>query len=659
MSLAASLLAGLGSIQTGAGQPDSSSPVGGVTSFNGLTGDVVYSPAVSAATFAALAAVPSASLGSGQLALVASAGAPFLLVASTAAAKTNLRIAASGKAGFQWVRLLSRNPVFEVQATWVIDPTNSTGLASDDNSGVDATHPLLTFSEHAWRWAEAQITASVAVTVLGAQQAGDEPIFTAHVAKGVTVTWTGTPTDLYSSTVTTFTLMNVVAAAADDAQFSDAAVPGGSFTAAGMAAKGTRLIATTGQQAIAYLLKDLGGTTCRTTRPMDASLNNVSFANGDTYKAQTLPAISFFVWRDDSPWGARLNTFNINIPASSTSNLTGPQLQNCYVSSLPTGKGGRFMNCCWDVGSYNFNGNQVGAAEVQISGGGFKGSGAQSITFSQSTTRSESTTVCFQGCGPVVENGVWNTGNICAYDFTGALLIAAGTGAVVHMLGFLGGKGNTSKLMSAGSGGQIRCSAAVQDGAAFVLASTTDATPIKAGGATSTAGLPSGIGGSGVYQYDANLLGAGIAAYDSNGVPALATKSNLTSLGGIVFFESDEVNLAAVGGSYAWTPAGLNGRFLLVLGVSARTTAVAGAFSAAGSVNGGNNGGVNNVMSASTGSQAATFAFGLNGRVAYAIQTPQQMLDLATPLTISVNAAATGTGGFVFKQKFNVWGILI
>jgi hypothetical protein len=44
----------------------------------------------------------------------------------------------------QWISP-TNNPTWN-QATWFIDPANSTGLASDDNSGVDALHPVLTYN---------------------------------------------------------------------------------------------------------------------------------------------------------------------------------------------------------------------------------------------------------------------------------------------------------------------------------------------------------------------------------------------------------------------------------------------------------------------------------------------------------------------------------
>lgn len=38
------------------------------------------------------------------------------------------------------------NPGPQAQATWFIDPQNVTGLANDDNSGIDVTHPVLSYN---------------------------------------------------------------------------------------------------------------------------------------------------------------------------------------------------------------------------------------------------------------------------------------------------------------------------------------------------------------------------------------------------------------------------------------------------------------------------------------------------------------------------------
>lgn len=47
----------------------------------------------------------------------------------------------------QFVRLLIPSRKWLTQASWYLDEANATGLASDENTGADATHPLLTGAE--------------------------------------------------------------------------------------------------------------------------------------------------------------------------------------------------------------------------------------------------------------------------------------------------------------------------------------------------------------------------------------------------------------------------------------------------------------------------------------------------------------------------------
>lgn len=70
------------------------------------------------------------------------------------------------------------NPYWQ-QATWVIDPANSTGLASDGNTGLDATHPLLTWGEVQARWGtdKPRIAQNTTVTFLSSQTLASDAIY--------------------------------------------------------------------------------------------------------------------------------------------------------------------------------------------------------------------------------------------------------------------------------------------------------------------------------------------------------------------------------------------------------------------------------------------------------------------------------------------------
>jgi hypothetical protein len=74
--------------------------------------------------------------------------------------------------------LASVNPYWN-QATWFVDPQNSTGLASDTNSGIDALHPVLTFNggiATKWGTYSPRIRQSTTLTWLSSQVGPGDPV---------------------------------------------------------------------------------------------------------------------------------------------------------------------------------------------------------------------------------------------------------------------------------------------------------------------------------------------------------------------------------------------------------------------------------------------------------------------------------------------------
>lgn len=69
------------------------------------------------------------------------------------------------------------NPYWQ-QAAWFLDPANATGLASDGNTGLDATHPLLTWGEIVARWGTTQphLRQSTTFTWMSSQAANSDPV---------------------------------------------------------------------------------------------------------------------------------------------------------------------------------------------------------------------------------------------------------------------------------------------------------------------------------------------------------------------------------------------------------------------------------------------------------------------------------------------------
>lgn len=224
---------------------------------------------IDAATITALAAVASASLDTSAQVWVESVGDYFGLRVSTQTPDAITIVNASGKPGYQWIRLSITNEVFGAQTIWVIDPQNSTGVASDENSGVNNTRPLRTYSELARRLSHVYIRATINITILGDQDPADEPMFTFSVADdlafvgGVIFTFPLTNA-LYTGTISTYTK----SAAAPNHDLGDRITDTGipvSYTASGLAANGVLFKRTSSTETYWWGAADLASKTLRTS----------------------------------------------------------------------------------------------------------------------------------------------------------------------------------------------------------------------------------------------------------------------------------------------------------------------------------------------------------------------------------------------------------
>lgn len=474
----------------------------GVHSVNGLLGDVTVSGISSVANFAALGALASASLTEGASGYVQSAKEIFLLVLSGAATRTNYRIAASGKAGYQWVRQLGRHAYWEVQPTWVVDPTNSSGTASDDNSGLDAAHALLTYQEMSWRLWQAEINQTTTVTFgPGDQQTGDNPTWS-YVCRGQSlIVANGIPTTVYSSTVTGYVAAAFGTTAADDCEFSDAAVPGGSFTAAGALGQGVFIKRTSGTVIYSAVLKDLGGTTCRVAQPYNPASGtaNVAFAPGDAYQLIKLPAVTSWVLPSSGNLATKFSFVTWNVAPNTTNGINSTQFIVSYIEKTPRFSGLNifFGGCCIDSGGGSWEtGANSSINPFQMCS--FKGTGATRYSFAGGFS-TENSIISWQGCNLLLENGFWNSGQMAFYDST-LTCVSTGTASRIHFLGPISGKGNTSKLVSANQASQIVTqNIPVATGSFFTAASTSDALPIQASGTTSAVAIPLDVNMNGVF----------------------------------------------------------------------------------------------------------------------------------------------------------------
>ncbi len=92
---------------------------------------------------------------------VDSVGDWFVLGPAEATAQPEVVVPASD--GRQWVRQFIPNPKWQKQNTWSVDESNATGLASDENTCADDTHPCLTIDEFVRRMGHVVLTQAVAV----------------------------------------------------------------------------------------------------------------------------------------------------------------------------------------------------------------------------------------------------------------------------------------------------------------------------------------------------------------------------------------------------------------------------------------------------------------------------------------------------------------
>lgn len=103
------------------------------------------------------------------------------------------------------------------------------------------------------------------------------------------------------------------------------------------------------------------------------------------------------------------------------------------------------------------------------------------------------------------------------------------------------------------------------------------------------------------------------------------------------------------------------GRFFVPYISLFQQTAVGGAVTTVPHLNAGNNVAKNNITAASTTNPtAAQFALGVPSINNFTIAAkPVNMVDMTNPILLDITAAATGTGGFVWKGKIIYIGILL
>lgn len=228
---------------------------------------------------------PDTAAGSGNVGVGAEFG-QVLTTQGPSATPTSLPLTA------EWISP-TNNPTW-TQATWFIDPANSTGLASDLNSGIDATHPVLTYNGGVvakWGTTRPTLVQNTSITWMSDAPAdASDPVVCLPVisgigsGNGVVVTLQGVLGA--AQTLHTGALAGVVAKNRPAKQLLEAdlgfAAPIGSLVQNTMA----------GKSSYAWVYQNVAGTVFSLTEPMaptvlpfnDSVFTPVdTWANGDTF----------------------------------------------------------------------------------------------------------------------------------------------------------------------------------------------------------------------------------------------------------------------------------------------------------------------------------------------------------------------------------------
>ena len=191
------------------------------------------------------------------------------------------------------------NPASWSQATWFIDPQNISGTASDANSGIDATHAVLSYNGGVaakWGTFEPILAQNTTMTWLSSQPAGDgDPVVLKPYMQRVVLTITatlGASQQVHSGTLASVTAKN-------------RATPQLLKADLGYAATGGDLIQNTTHSSIALVYKNVSGTIFSLSQPMAPQAMPMgptqtftpvnTWANGDSFAAYNLISVNIAV----------------------------------------------------------------------------------------------------------------------------------------------------------------------------------------------------------------------------------------------------------------------------------------------------------------------------------------------------------------------------
>lgn len=453
---------------------------------------------LTAATATAMAALVVTDMFDGTLCYVTARDGWFHLKTAALTANTWDTIA-SATVGRQWHRINAQSLVSAAQTTWSVDCANSTGLATDDNTGIDDAHPLRSMSELGYRLRGAEIKTFVAIRFLSNQAAADVPIFDYQLAtSSAFVQLSGVPTVLFSGTLSAVAQASNVAATADDNTVSCAGLAV-SFTASGGLAKGVIYKRTNSTVLYWFALKETVAKTIRITRPMNASASAPGFpATNDTFQALQLPQLGAIKFIGNEQWKMFIEL--VDDRGVYADAIAQPIFGSHYYISTARIENdlGWYANLLINAAGFTRGG---GPGQAVFNGVGFIGTGA-TVYVNQGCDHAyqNNSAIYLQGCGldynsNAQASGVSATG-IHAYDATASIITCDYWS--FFLFGFLSGTGNSiGALLRAIKWSQI----AYFTAPGTVAGTTTTLLPILAGVTAVAAGvdIPENINGNGVY----------------------------------------------------------------------------------------------------------------------------------------------------------------
>lgn len=395
-----------------------------------------------------LASIGAALLQAGTIAYVNSVDDSFQLQANTQTPDNITIVAASGKAGFNWVRLGIYSARWAAVTAWTIDPANISTTANDENP---STGNLLTYSELARRLSQVVFTAPITITVISDQQPSDKPVFTYKTTAEQQVNFVGVPTILHTGSVTSYVAATVGTPAADDNQMGDTGIPT-SFTASGLMAQGVLFQRTNGTPVAWWAAKDLGSKTIRVAWPMNLSAITTiqTLSPGDTYTASALPLFSNAIF----PVGQEFGTTIKNFKSSRFNNPGGEQLLYQQVWFTAAGRdGGAFQNCAFST-NYAWGANGGQGSRSAVTGGLFMGTGTTTYSIeSFQTMNFEGNALTVQSARILIELSQVVAFQINFYDvpdngsFSACLWLLT-EAKYQQTVQCIGGKGNSTPMVS-------------------------------------------------------------------------------------------------------------------------------------------------------------------------------------------------------------------